>query len=61
MKKPLYMVNLITYNPTGIFQPPAAKTIREFKETLEKAGVVVTQRLRLGKGIKGACGQLISK
>ena len=59
MKKPLYFVNLISYNPTGAFQPSSSLRIREFKEILEKEGVVVTQRYRFGKNIKGACGQLL--
>ena len=58
MKKPLYFVNLISYNPTGIFKPSASSKIKRFKEILEKEGVKVTQRYRFGEDIKGACGQL---
>ena len=60
LKKPLYFVNLISFNPVGhsIFKPSAGKKIKIFKETLEKAGVQVTQRHRFGKEIKAACGQL---
>jgi 23S rRNA (adenine2503-C2)-methyltransferase len=58
MKHPLYFVNLISYNQTGIFKPSLPSRIREFKEILEKEGVIVTQRYRFGKDIKGACGQL---
>lgn len=61
MKKPLYFVNLISYNPTGIFKPSFSSRIREFKEILEKEGVIVTQRYRFGKDIKGACGQLAAE
>jgi len=61
MKKPLYFVNLISYNPTGIFKPSSSSRIKEFKEILEKEGVTVTQRYRFGKDIKGACGQLAAK
>jgi len=61
MKKPLYFVNLISYNPTGIFKPSLSSRIKEFKEILEKEGVIVTQRYRFGKEIKGACGQLVAK
>jgi len=58
MRKPLYFVNLISYNPTGIFKSSSSLRIKKFKEILEKEGVMVTQRYRLGQGIKAACGQL---
>jgi len=71
MKKPLYFVNLISYNltrrslgeggPTGIFKSSSSPRIKKFKEILEKEGVIVTQRYRFGKEIKGACGQLVAK
>ncbi len=38
MKKPLYMVNLIVYNPTGKFKASDSKTIKKFKEYLEERG-----------------------
>ena len=57
--KPLYMVNLIRYNPTGKYSSSTSKTIKEFKEYLEKRGIFITQRYEFGKDIKGACGQLI--
>ena len=58
MKKPLYFVNLISYNPTGVFKSSPSLRIKKFKEILEKEGVMVTQRYRFGQGIKAACGQL---
>jgi 23S rRNA (adenine2503-C2)-methyltransferase len=58
MKKPLYMVNLISYNPTGIFDPSPASQIKRFKEILEREGITVTQRHEFGQDIEGACGQL---
>jgi len=71
MKKPLYFVNLISYNftrrslgeggPTGIFKSSSSSIIKKFKEILEKEGVIVTQRYRFGKDIEGACGQLVAK
>jgi 23S rRNA (adenine2503-C2)-methyltransferase len=61
MKKPLYFVNLISYNPTGDFKPSQALTIKRFKEVLEREGVAVTQRYRFGQDIEGACGQLATK
>ena len=58
MKKPLYMVNLIVYNPTGKFVPSDSKTIKQFKDYLEKHDIFTTQRYEFGRGIKAACGQL---
>ncbi len=60
LKKPLYFVNLISFNPIGHseFKPSSGWKIKQFKETLEKAGINVTQRHRFGKEIKAACGQL---
>jgi len=59
MKKPLYFVNLISYNPAvrGIAPSPAAK-VRKFKETLQRKGIAVTERFRFGQDIAAACGQL---
>ena len=60
LKKPLYFVNLISFNPIGHseFKPSSGWKIKQFKETLEKTGITVTQRHRFGKEIKAACGQL---
>ena len=60
MKKPLYLVNLILYNPTGVFKTSSSVRIKKFKEILRKEGVQVTQRYRFGQNIKAACGQLVS-
>ncbi len=61
MKKPLYIVNLISYNPTGKFESSSADVIRKFKEFLERRGIIVTQRYSFGKDIKAACGQLVGR
>jgi 23S rRNA (adenine2503-C2)-methyltransferase len=73
MKKPLYFINLISYNPvgniltevhynpTGNFQPSPKEIIRNFKNILEKGGVSVTERYRFGRDIKAACGQLATE
>ncbi|XOB40960.1 MAG: 23S rRNA (adenine(2503)-C(2))-methyltransferase RlmN [Candidatus Nealsonbacteria bacterium] len=58
MKKPLYLVNLISYNPTGDFKASSPSRIKKFKEILEKAKVKVSQRYSFGQDIKAACGQL---
>ena len=70
VKRPLCFVNLISYNPagiyeaynpTGIFKPSSPARIKIFKEILEKKGITVTQRYRFGQNIKAACGQLANK
>ena len=63
LKKPLYFVNLISFNPIGhsLFRPSPGWRIKKFKEILEKAGVDVTQRYLFGREIKAACGQLAGK
>ncbi len=61
MRKPLYFVNLISYNFTGIFKPSAPARIKKFKEILEKGSVSVTQRHRFGEDVNAACGQLVAK
>ncbi|MDD5568836.1 MAG: 23S rRNA (adenine(2503)-C(2))-methyltransferase RlmN [Candidatus Pacebacteria bacterium] len=61
MDKPLYMVNLIAYNPTGQFKATDNKTIKLFKTYLERRGIFTTQRYEFGRSIKAACGQLAAK
>lgn len=61
MKNYLYMVNLISYNPTGPFKPSPTKRIESFKEILETRGVKVTRRYSFGSDIKSACGQLAGR
>ena len=61
MRHPLYMVNLIKYNDTEEFKAPSNEKIKKFKNYLEKAGIVVTERYRFGGDIHAACGQLCLK
>ena len=61
LKGKLCFVNLIQYNPTGVFTPSSQNRIRKFKEALEKNGVTATVRYRFGQDIDGACGQLANK
>ncbi len=69
MRKPLYFVNLISYNPlsslaklrTTTFEPSPFSRIEKFKKILENEGVAVTRRYRFGEDIEGACGQLAVK
>jgi 23S rRNA (adenine2503-C2)-methyltransferase len=60
VKKPLYFLNLILYNPTGLpgFKPSSSARIKQFKEILRKNKIKFSQRFRFGEKIKAACGQL---
>lgn len=56
-------VNLIALNPTPLTPHSSSKTptIRQFAETLKRAGVNTTIRDTRGRGIDAACGQLRAK
>ncbi len=58
MRKPLYFLNLILYNPTGTYSPSSFQRVRSFKQKLESARVRFSQRYRFGGEVQGACGQL---
>jgi len=53
-------VNAIPLNPTAGYEGQAASRERaiEFKETLERAGIPCTIRMRRGIDIQAGCGQL---
>jgi len=53
-----FKVNLIPYNPTGMFDGSSRDAIAAFKVELGKAGVPATVRLTRGRDIAAACGQL---
>jgi 23S rRNA (adenine2503-C2)-methyltransferase len=53
-----FKVNLIPYNPTGLYDGSTRDSIRAFRETLVAAGVPATVRLTRGRDIAAACGQL---
>lgn len=57
----LCFVNLINYNPTGVFKPSGPARIKKFRQILERGGLIVSERRRFGRSIKGACGQLAGK
>lgn len=61
MRKPLYFLNLISYNPTGIFQASTSERTENFKKILEKMGVKFSQRHKFGQDILAACGQFAIK
>jgi 23S rRNA (adenine2503-C2)-methyltransferase len=53
-----FKVNLIPYNPTGMFDGSARDTIAAFKHVLDRAHIPATVRLTRGRDIAAACGQL---
>jgi 23S rRNA (adenine2503-C2)-methyltransferase len=53
-----FKVNLIPYNPTGIYDGSSRDAIARFKAALERGRVPVTVRLTRGRDIEAACGQL---
>jgi len=61
MAKPLYMVNIINYNPTGKFKATDKNKVNDFINLLKSRGVSVTQRYTFGTDIWAACGQLANK
>jgi len=58
LKPAIFMVNLISYNPTGVFKASSSERIKEFKAVLEESKIETVQRYKFGRGIKAACGQL---
>jgi 23S rRNA (adenine2503-C2)-methyltransferase len=54
----LFKVNLIPYNPTGMYEGSSRKAIAAFKDVLDRAGLPATVRLTRGRDIAAACGQL---
>jgi 23S rRNA (adenine2503-C2)-methyltransferase len=55
-----FKVNLIPYNPTGMYDGSSRERIARFRAQLERARVPVTVRLTRGRDIEAACGQLAS-
>ena len=53
-----FKVNLIPYNPTGMYDGSSRAAIAAFRAQLERAHVPVTVRLTRGRDIAAACGQL---
>jgi 23S rRNA (adenine2503-C2)-methyltransferase len=53
-----FKVNLIPYNPTGMYDGSSRDRIAAFRYELERARVPVTVRLTRGRDIEAACGQL---
>jgi 23S rRNA (adenine2503-C2)-methyltransferase len=53
-----FKVNLIPYNPTGMYDGSSREAIARFKAVLDRARVPSTVRLTRGRDIAAACGQL---
>jgi 23S rRNA (adenine2503-C2)-methyltransferase len=53
-----FKVNLIPYNPTGMYDGSSRETIARFKAVLDAARLPSTVRLTRGRDIAAACGQL---
>jgi 23S rRNA (adenine2503-C2)-methyltransferase len=53
-----FKVNLIPYNPTGMYDGSSRARIAAFKAELDRAHVPATVRLTRGRDIEAACGQL---
>jgi 23S rRNA (adenine2503-C2)-methyltransferase len=54
----VFKVNLIPYNPTGMYDGSTRKAIDAFKSVLDGARLPATVRLTRGRDIDAACGQL---
>jgi 23S rRNA (adenine2503-C2)-methyltransferase len=54
----VYKVNLIPYNPTGLYEGSSPKAIEAFRAVLDEARIPTTVRLTRGRDIAAACGQL---
>jgi len=54
----IFKVNMIPYNPTGMFDGSSRETMAGFKDELHRLGFSPTLRLTRGRDIAAACGQL---
>jgi 23S rRNA (adenine2503-C2)-methyltransferase len=57
----IFKVNLIPYNPTGMYAGSTRKAISAFKSVLDQARLPATVRLTRGRDIAAACGQLAAE
>jgi 23S rRNA (adenine2503-C2)-methyltransferase len=58
LDRSVFKVNLIPYNPTGIYEGSPRDRIAGFKAVLDAARLPATVRLTRGRDIAAACGQL---
>jgi len=57
----VFKVNLIPYNPTGMYNGSSRDAIAAFKAVLDAARLPSTVRLTRGRDIAAACGQLAAE
>jgi 23S rRNA (adenine2503-C2)-methyltransferase len=57
----VFKVNLIPYNPTGMYDGSSRERIAAFKSVLDDARLPATVRLTRGRDIAAACGQLAAE
>ena len=57
----VFKVNLIPYNPTGMYEGSSRQAMDAFKAVLEEHGLRATVRLTRGRDIDAACGQLAAR
>jgi 23S rRNA (adenine2503-C2)-methyltransferase len=57
----VFKVNLIPYNPTGMYDGSSREAIAAFKSVLDGARLPSTVRLTRGRDIAAACGQLAAQ
>lgn len=57
----IFKVNLIPYNPTGMYDGSSPEAIEAFRSVLDDHGIRCTVRLTRGRDIDAACGQLAAK
>jgi 23S rRNA (adenine2503-C2)-methyltransferase len=57
----VFKVNLIPYNPTGMYDGSSRNAIAAFKDVLDRARLPATVRLTRGRDIAAACGQLAAE
>jgi 23S rRNA (adenine2503-C2)-methyltransferase len=61
LDKGSFKVNLIPYNPTGMYDGSSRERIAAFKHVLDRARLPATVRLTRGRDIAAACGQLAAQ
>jgi len=54
----VFKVNLIPYNPTGMFEGSSRRAIDAFRRVLDEHRLPATVRVTRGRDIEAACGQL---
>jgi len=61
LDRKVFKVNLIPYNPTGMYDGSSREAIAAFKAVLDAARLPSTVRLTRGRDIAAACGQLAAE